>query len=395
MKVSSFRGPAAVSQARSQLPVALILDTQVSRPHGGLEVQFRLFGHTSDRVLWSRSAPLPDASHVEAGARALVAAYLAPFLQREFNVFSYRRATGRTRIPPILPEPAPVPTPCAAGPPVFGAFGRTAAQVTIGAQALEARSPDTRIEIFANGQRAYPSTTVHTFAGASISLRAPALADLAADSCVLTGSSGDAPVYPEGCLVAPPGVSHVWLQYACSPKTQPLDIARFANDANLWNEETFPSGMRNLAGVPFRIPDGINRFRDAGDDMRGARPVTLMIPVDRPGVSRVFFLINTAWGQPGPASYLSITFAGDRGASFEKKLIGGVDIRDYNRGVYTNTVDGVQSRPAFDNGLGQRIDMVEIDLPAAFRQQTLKTITMLDTGRWTFQRAILWAVSVR
>jgi hypothetical protein len=123
--------------------------------------------------------------------------------------------------------------------------------------------------------------------------------------------------------------------------------------------------------------------------------VTLMIPVDRPGVSRVFFLINTAWGQPGPASYLSITFAGDRGASFEKKLIGGVDIRDYNRGVYTNTVDGVQSRPAFDNGLGQRIDMVEIDLPAAFRQQTLKTITMLDTGRWTFQRAILWAVSVR
>jgi hypothetical protein len=273
--------------------------------------------------------------------------------------------------------------------------GGAAAQVTIGAQALNATSADTRIEIFANGQRGYPSTIVHTVEGSPIALRAPGMADLAVDSCVLTGASGDAPLYGDRCVVAPAGVSHVWLQYTCAPKTRLVDITRLANDANLWNEETFPSGLRILAGVPFRIPDGINRFRDAGDDMRGARPVTLTIPVDQPGVSQVFFLLNTAWGQPGPASYLTFTFAGDRGARFEKKLMGGVDIRDYNRGVYTNTIDGVTSRPAFDNGRGQRMDAVAVDLPPAFRQQTLKTITMLDMGRWTFQRAILWAVSVR
>jgi hypothetical protein len=55
----------------------------------------------------------------------------------------------------------------------------------------------------------------------------------------------------------------------------------------------------------------------------------------------------------------ALMFDGDRGAHYEKKLIGGVDIRDYNRGVYTNTVDGVSSRAAFDNGNGQRMDLIQ------------------------------------
>jgi hypothetical protein len=90
-----------------------------------------------------------------------------------------------------------------------------------------------------------------------------------------------------------------------------------------------------------------------------------------------------------------LVFDGGRGAHFEKKLIGGVDVRDFNHGVYTNTINGTTSRPAFDNGHGQRMDLVQVDLPAEFRQQVLESITIRDTGGFNMQRTVLWAVSVR
>jgi hypothetical protein len=100
------------------------------------------------------------------------------------------------------------------------------AQVTIGAQALPAASPDTRIEIFANGQRAYPSATIHTQAGMPIVLRAPAFADMAADTCVLTSSFGDTPVYGDRCIGARASISDVRLGYSCAPKTRLIDVRR-------------------------------------------------------------------------------------------------------------------------------------------------------------------------
>jgi hypothetical protein len=43
----------------------------------------------------------------------------------------------------------------------------------------------------------------------------------------------------------------------------------------------------------------------------------------------------------------------------------------------------------------QTVDLVEVALPVEFRRQTLESITVKDTGRLVFQRAILWAVTVR
>jgi hypothetical protein len=181
------------------------------------------------------------------------------------------------------------------------------------------------------------------------------------------------------------------------PKARPIDIDKFANDWSAWNEETYPAGPRILDGVPFLIPDGTNRLWHAGAGVFDALPITLTISVKQPAASQALFLMSTFWGQGGAGaeSYLTLAFDGDRGAHFEKKLIGGVDVRDYNRGVYTNTINGTTSRPAFDDGHGQRMDLVQVDLPPEFRQQTLDNITIRDTGRYTFQRAILWAVSVR
>jgi len=123
---------------------------------------------------------------------------------------------------------------------------------------------------------------------------------------------------------------------------------------------------------------------------RFARP-----PVNRPFVSTAYFLLNTEWGQPGPESYLALEFDGDKGARYERKLVGGVDVRDYHDGVYDNTVNRTTTRQVFDDGGGQRIDLVEVAPPEEFTGQSLQTIAVGDTGRFNFQRAILWAVTVR
>lgn len=43
----------------------------------------------------------------------------------------------------------------------------------------------------------------------------------------------------------------------------------------------------------------------------------------------------------------------------------------------------------------ERIDLVEVALPAGFRDRELDSITVEDSGRYGVQRAILWAVTVR
>ena len=393
--VSGFRGAGAVSSARARLPVASILATEIDRRNGALVASFRLYNRKTGSQWWSATAPIGDSNRLEASVDALADAYLSPVLEREFNILSYRSSTGRTRIQPSLSGLAMPGNPCAARPPWLTGIGRPAAQINIGGVALGARSRDTRIEIFADGRRAYPLATIGAKAGVPVSLRAPALVQLAEDTCVAAASMGDTPVYGGNCVVPPPGGSQVRLLYTCVPKARPIDIGKFANDWSAWNEETYPAGPRILDGVPFLIPDGADRLWHAGAGVFDALPITLAIPVKQPAISTAFFLMNTFWGQAGPESYLTVSFDGDGGAHFEKKLIGGVDIRDYNRGVYTNTINGTTSRPAFDDGQGQRMDLVQVDLPLEFRRQTLETITIRDTGRFNFQRAILWGVSVR
>jgi hypothetical protein len=191
------------------------------------------------------------------------------------------------------------------------------------------------------------------------------------------------------------GSSELALRYLCAPKAYPIDISRAMNDGNLWDADMAPAGPRIFAGIPFVLPEGRNRYwRGTIAAEGGARPVSLAIPVNKP-VSTAYFLLNTEWGRPGPESYLTLEFHGGRGAHFEKKLVGGVDVRDYHNGTYVNTVNGTTTRPIFDFGRGERIDLVEVTLPPDFRDRNLENITLVDSGRYGFERAILWAVTVR
>jgi hypothetical protein len=285
--------------------------------------------------------------------------------------------------------------PCAEKPPLLSGFARREARVDMLVRTVEARSTDARIEVFAGAQRAFPSATVRARSGLPIPIRAPAVVQLAQDTCLLTDSEGDIPVYGDRCMVPPAGESGLFLRYLCTAKAHPVDISAWANAWGAWNEETFPSGARIIGSVPFLIPDGKKRFWSAGFTDGGGRPVTLTIPLKQPGASKVYFLMNTLWGQPGPRSYITLTFSGNRGAHFEKQLVGGVDVRDFAPAEFTTTINGTTTREVFNNGRGQVLDAIEVALPEEFRSQTLEAIAVTDTGRADFQRAALWGVTVQ
>ncbi len=73
------------------------------------------------------------------------------------------------------------------------------------------------------------------------------------------------------------------------------------------NPGTFPVGYQNPAGIPFEIstaPNNVWLGRAAANSGPGTVAVTIPIGVE--GVTTVFTLLNTFWGQPGPATFTKI-----------------------------------------------------------------------------------------
>jgi hypothetical protein len=180
------------------------------------------------------------------------------------------------------------------------------------------------------------------------------------------------------------------------PEPQPFSLT---GGIDLPDEYT---GSLVLGGVPFAIQqnglNGWNSFKSAGPN-----PRSLDLVVGVPDVTAVYTLINTYWGTPGPTSYATIEFFGSAGAYYERELIGGVDIRDYNSespatAAWTQTINGSTTKEVLNYnsfGLGQRLDMQTFTLPTSFQGQALESIRLTDTGGDTmFQRLILSGVSV-
>lgn len=95
------------------------------------------------------------------------------------------------------------------------------------------------------------------------------------------------------------------------------------------NGYTFPTANQNFGGVPFSIAIGPNNYWSGADAANcGSDTAVLTIPVGLSGVTSVFTVLGTAWGQPGPHAYLSVTFNGSNGATYTRRLVGGVNVRD-------------------------------------------------------------------
>lgn len=172
------------------------------------------------------------------------------------------------------------------------------------------------------------------------------------------------------------------------------DNTLLANGGNL------PIGNQTFAGVPFDMGGGPSlsdplayyAHVDAGG-ISGT--VVEAFDINVFGVTDVYTLMSTFWGQAGPNAYISVTFNGSAGASASFLLVGNVDIRDYNfNPTYTTLINGTTTVEVFNNGQGQHVDRQQFALPAAFASQTLTQMIITDTGGPNFQRMFMTGLTV-
>ncbi|MGA2590435.1 MAG: hypothetical protein ABSH32_11000 [Bryobacteraceae bacterium] len=167
------------------------------------------------------------------------------------------------------------------------------------------------------------------------------------------------------------------------------------NDFIILNGSTFPTGNQNFGGVPLALPAGPNNYwAGAAAADFGSGTVGLTVPVGVYGVTSVFTLLNSMWGQFGPTPYLFVTFKGSNGGTVTAPLVGNVNVRDYNNDGGDNDINNTTTTQVWTNGLGQRLDRQEYILPAAFASQSLTSVTITDIGHEVFSRAILSALTV-
>ncbi len=153
-----------------------------------------------------------------------------------------------------------------------------------------------------------------------------------------------------------------------------------------------PTGVTILAGVPFAIPSGGVNYWHSYDAPTGSSylnpmednlPRTLIVPTAVPHALRVYALINSYWGEPGPHPFARIEFLGNEGATASFELVGEERIRDFNSSTWVNQNPASVNVLQWTGWLGnptQRLDRQRFDLPPAFQGQTLVRITLIDSG---------------
>lgn len=394
--VADLKGPGAFQEARAQFPVALILQTTIARQNGRLSVKLILKRGSDGKIEWSSYSSLPssDENSLRAHMQALATSSIQIAAERESYYLANARLEKLTAQAPFpdLSEPQ---SPCSSFSGLTPSFLKRNVRIAVTMLPHKSQSYDVRIP-FRIGSRDYFGTraTLNLPGGKPVLVSTPELVQLSGDTCVRAGYSGTVAVYPDGCFVPQRDDTEVGVNYSCSAKSYPLTFSE-PDRSDSWFPALSPSGAVLLGGIPFVIPRVNSRFWRGQFVSQGSpHSVTLRIPVNHLSVTTAYLLLNTEWGQPGPESYLTIGFLGSRGAHFEKRLIGGIDVRDYHHGIYTNVIDGTTSRAVFNDGRENRIDLVEIALPPEFHQEGLTTITVTDTGRFGFQRAVLWALTV-
>ncbi|MBU6995382.1 PEP-CTERM sorting domain-containing protein [Ferrovum myxofaciens] len=188
---------------------------------------------------------------------------------------------------------------------------------------------------------------------------------------------------------------------------QTIDLSGIVNApfSDAINGSTFPTGNQTYNGVPFNIANvaisggGTNNFWTGGGSSNapsGTYSTTLTFG-NILDVTNVYTMINTLWGttntNPTP---LNIAFnAGNGVASYTKSLVGNVDVRDYNNGFYTTTINGTTTTNAFTNGQGQRLDMQNYALPSYFLTDGLASITLTEIGAPGYEKAMFNALTLQ
>ena len=181
-----------------------------------------------------------------------------------------------------------------------------------------------------------------------------------------------------------------------------IDIGSYVNSNVAINPGTFPTGVSNSnqgLSVPFNIAvyNGIagtwNPDYAAGNYMGGpivGTSLTVSLTsLNISGQASFYALLNNYYGTPGANEY-NITIKATNGDSVTYQSIGGVDTRDYNSNIFTNTIANTTTG-WFDNGIGQRLDVREFTLPVSFSTETIDSFTITQEYQGNYGDAALFS----
>lgn len=174
-----------------------------------------------------------------------------------------------------------------------------------------------------------------------------------------------------------------WAQYTT------VNLSSIDNSTLAINPTSFPLGTTSgneATGIPFLTSaftpgamglwnaDFADGSTGVGSQIVGNSVTVNLAPFDIKGQSSFYALLNNYFGTPGADEY-NITIKATNGASVTYEAIGGVNTRDYNANIYTNTIADT-THPWFNNNIGQRLDVREFQLPSSFVDLTIASFTI-------------------
>lgn len=149
-----------------------------------------------------------------------------------------------------------------------------------------------------------------------------------------------------------------------------VDLSAYVNSNVSINPATFPTGTgtgNQGTGIPFNVATFGNAEGTWNPLFSSTGVVDVHVNIS--GQASFYALLNNYFGTPNADEY-NITVKATNGDSVTYQSIGGVDTRDYNSNVFTNSIANT-TFPWFDNGIGQRFDLREFNLPASFATETV------------------------
>ena len=165
-----------------------------------------------------------------------------------------------------------------------------------------------------------------------------------------------------------------------------INLAGYVNANIAYNPATFPTGTttgNEGLGIPFTIaslngkagmwsPDYLPGH-SVGGNVAGTSLTVNLLPYNLSGQDSFYALLNNYWGTTGANEY-NITITATNGDTYTYSSIGGTNTRDYNQNA-VNTIAETTTN-WFNNGIGQRLDAREFQLPSNFSNDTLASLTI-------------------